>query len=100
MGIFNFSFFGSGEHRVFNYRPRYYDPEKEALKEKFGEVDGSKDKQSYTPGMYVRGSLRNGHYQKTRGASKVQKILGFVSLILAFVVIYLIAKYYPLMFVR
>ena len=98
MGIFNFSFFGSGEYRVFNYRPRYYDPEKEALKQKFGDVDGSNDKKSYTPGMYIKGSLRNGRYQKTRGANKVQKILGFVSLILAFVVIYLIAKYYSLLF--
>ena len=99
MGIFNFSFFGSGEYRVFNYRPRYYDPEKEALKQKFGDVDGSNEKKAYTPGMYIKGSLRNGRYQKTRGANKIQKILGFVSLILAFVVIYLIAKYYPLLFV-
>ena len=39
---FNFGFFGTPEHRVFHYRPRYYDEEKEALKEKFGHVDGSK----------------------------------------------------------
>ena len=30
MAIFNW--FGESEHRVFNYKPRYYDPEKEALK--------------------------------------------------------------------
>ena len=29
---FNFGFFGTPEHRVFKYRPRYYDEEKEALK--------------------------------------------------------------------
>ena len=29
MAIFNFGFFGSQEHRVFNYKPRYYDPEEE-----------------------------------------------------------------------
>ena len=39
---FNFNFFGTPEHRVFRYRPRYYDEEKEALKEKFGHVDGSR----------------------------------------------------------
>ena len=44
---FNFSFFGSQEHRVFNYKPRYYDPEKEALKEKFGHVDGTLEKEEY-----------------------------------------------------
>ncbi len=97
MGIFNFSFFGSQEHRVFNYRPRYYDPEKEALKEKFGAVDGSREK-NYAPGSYIRGSLRNGNYSKTRGANRTQKIIGMVSLILAFVIAVLIAKYYSLLF--
>ena len=99
MGIFNFGFFGSQEHRVFNYRPRYYDPEKEALREKFGAVDGSDKGRKYVPGSYVRGSLRNGSYRKTREAGKVQKIIGLVSLILAFIIVYLLAKYYPLLFV-
>lgn len=92
---FNFGFFGTPEHRVFNYKPRYYDPEKEMLKEKFGKVDGSAEKE-YAPGSYIKGSFRDGNYQKTRGASRTQKIIGAVSLILLFVVIYLIAKYYPL----
>lgn len=99
MGMFNFGFFGKQEHRVFNYRPRYYDPEKEALKEKFGAVDGSREKSGYAPGTYIKGSMRNGNYQKTRGTGKAQRIIGIVTLILAFVVIYLIAKYYPLLFV-
>lgn len=96
MGLFNFGFFGTQEHRVFNYRPRYYDEEKEALKEKFGAVDGTREK-NYAPGSYIRGSLRNGNYSKTRGANKVQRVIGAVTLILAFVVIYLIAKYYQLL---
>ena len=25
--LFNFGFFGNQPHRVFNYKPRYYDPE-------------------------------------------------------------------------
>lgn len=32
MAGFNFGFFGNQEHRVFNYKPRYYDPEEEALR--------------------------------------------------------------------
>ena len=97
MGIFNFGFFGTQEHRVFNYRPRYYDEEKDALKQKFGAVDGSREN-NYVPGAYIKGSLRNGNYSKTRGSSKAQRIIGMVTLILAFVVIYLIAKYYSLLF--
>lgn len=91
---FNFGFFGTPEHRVFNYKPRYYDPEKEALKEKFGHVDGTK-KEKYTPGSYISGSFRDGNYQKQRGASSAQKIIGAIALILLFVVIIFIAKLWP-----
>ena len=94
---FNFGFFGTTEHRVFNYKPRYYDPEKEALKQKFGHVDGSKSGDNYTPGAYIKGSLRNGHYQKTRRASKAQKIIGLVGLVLFFVVLIYMTKYYSLL---
>ena len=34
MGYFNF--FGDNEHRVFNYKPIYYDPQEEERKRKFG----------------------------------------------------------------
>ena len=36
----SFGCFGDNEHRVFTYKPRYYDPEKEELKRSFGAVDG------------------------------------------------------------
>ena len=96
MAIFNW--FGESEHRVFNYKPRYYDPEKEALKKKFGDVDGSKEKEPYTPGSYVRGSFRNGNYSKERGHSnKAQNIIGIIGLILVAVVLVYIAKFYTLL---
>ena len=41
MGLFNF--FGDNEHRVFNYKPMYYDKDAEERKRKFGAVDGSAD---------------------------------------------------------
>lgn len=94
---FNFSFFGTQEHRVFNYKPRYYDPEKEALKEKFGHVDGSDKKEPYTPGSYIKGSFRDGNYQRTRQVNKGQKIIGMIGLILFFVVLVFIAKYFSLL---
>ncbi|MCX4334180.1 MAG: hypothetical protein OSJ55_04780 [Bacteroidales bacterium] len=94
---FNFGFFGSSEHRVFNYKPRYYNEEKEALKDKFGHVDGTKEKEPYTPGSYIKGSLRDGNYQRTRGANKAQKIIGMVGLLVFFAVLILIAKFYSLL---
>ena len=39
MGLFNF--FGENEHRVFNYKPIYYDPEEKTFSEK-EEKDGRK----------------------------------------------------------
>ena len=84
---FNFGFFGSQEHRVFDYKPRYYDPEKEALKEKFGHVDGRKEKEPYSPGAHLQGSFRSGHYQKTRKMNRTQSIIGAVGLVLFFVVL-------------
>lgn len=96
---FNFGFFGSNEHRVFNYKPRYYDPEKEALKEKFGAVDGSNEKKdgNYVPGSYLKGSFREGNYQKTRQVGRMQKIIGMVTLVLIFVVLILISRLYGLL---
>lgn len=102
---FNFSFFGDSEHRVFNYKPRYYDPEKEARRRMFGNVDGSNEKASkegekYVPGKYIYGSLRDGNYQVTRSpkSSKAQKIIGLIGLLLFFVIMYLIAKFYSSLF--
>lgn len=93
----NFGFFGTQEHRVFNYKPRYYDPEKEALKEKFGHVDGSWEKETYSPGSYIKGSLRSGNYQKTRESNKAQKIIGIVAMVMFFIVLILITKFYSLL---
>ncbi len=96
MGIFNW--FGESQHRVFNYKPRYYDPEKEALKKKFGHVDGSQEKDDYTPGSYLKGAFRNGNYSKEKGhATKAQNIIGIVGLILIAVVLIYITKFYALL---
>ena len=59
MGMF--SFFGESEHRVFNYKPIYYDPEEEKRKQMFGAVDGTADKEkakgTYVPGSYIKGCV-------------------------------------------
>lgn len=100
---FNFNFFGETEHRVFNYKPRYYDPEKEERRRFFGDHgedkagdDGSPAEDAYTPGKYLSGSFRDGNYQRLRTSSstKAQKIIGIVGLILFFVILYFIARFY------
>ena len=40
-----FGWFGEQEHRVFNYKPIYYDPEKEERRQMFGKVDGSLERE-------------------------------------------------------
>ena len=104
MGIFNM--FGDQEHRVFDYKPIYYDKEKDELHKMFGTADGSKDKETeqqkekgtYVPGTYLQGSFRDGNYQRTRSSSgRASNIIGIVGLVLIFVVLYYIAKFYTIL---
>ena len=98
MGMF--SFFGDQEHKVFDYKPIYYDKDEEERKRMFGHVDGSapKDGEGYVPGSYIKGSWRDGNYRKARSASgKVSNIIGLVALLLIVAVLLLIAKFYSLL---
>jgi len=98
MALFNFNFFGDTEHRVFNYRPRYYDPEKEERRRIFGDVDGSNEKSDSAPGSSIRGAFRNGNYQRTRSsATRIQSIIGIISLLLLAVAMIYITKFYSLL---
>lgn len=100
MGLFNF--FGENEHRVFNYKPIYYDPEEEKRKQMFGAVDGTlkkeKEKGTYVPGSYIKGSLRDGAYSRTRShMGKTSTIIGIISLLLIVAVLFFIAKFYSML---
>lgn len=100
MAIFNW--FGESEHRVFNYKPRYYDPQEEERRKMFGKVDGTYEKQkqegTYAPGSYIKGSFRDGHYSRTRShQNKAQTIIGIVGLLLVVIVLLYIAKFYTLL---
>ena len=90
---FSFNFFGKTEIRKFNYRPRFYDPEEEARKEKFG--DHAAPKKEYVPGQLVRGSLRDGNYKETKDVTKNQRFLGVVTMILLLAVVFALFKYFP-----
>ena len=96
-----FNFFGDNEHRVFNYKPIYFDPEEEKRRRMFGAVDGSEGKEkkegTYVPGSYIKGSMRDGAYKQTREhMKKVQTIIGIVALILIAAILVMIAKFYTL----
>jgi len=98
--LFNFGFFGNQEHRVFNYKPRYYDPEEEKRRQLFGDVDGSNDahKEGYTPGSSLRGAFRNGNYQKTRSSmSTAHTIITLVTLVLIVTVLIYMAKFFEML---
>lgn len=93
---FNFSFFGKQEVRRFNYRPRFYDPEVEERRKKYGDYTKPKE-ESYAPGKHLKGSLRDGNYSRTYDMSKNQKVIGVITTILLFAVIYLIFNYFPIL---
>ena len=100
MGLFNF--FGDDEHRVFNYKPMYYDKEKEESMRKFKAVDGSLGKkdgdETYVPGSYLHGAFRDGGYQQTRNRMKnVHAVIGIITMLLVFAVLYFIAKFYSML---
>lgn len=100
MGMFNW--FGEQEHNTFDYKPIYYDKEKEELKKKFGQVDGSLDKEAkekpYVPGSYIKGALRDGNYQKSvRAGNRAQNIIGLVGLVLVIIALMYIAKFFTIL---
>ena len=102
MAGFNFGFFGSQEHRVFNYKPRYYDSEEEERKRLFGDVDGSNEKAKqdgkYVPGSSIRGAWRDGNYKRMRSTqTRAQVIIGLVTMLLVAAVLIYITKFYALL---
>lgn len=109
---FRFNLFSTPQkHRVFNYQPVFYDPQKERFKEKLKktaalrELDeirqGAVPEQSkdYVPGSIVSGSFRDGAYRKTKSEGSILiKIFKWVMLIALAGFIYYFAKYFIIMF--
>ena len=93
---FSFKFFGTQEVRKFNYRPRFYDPETEERRRKYGDFTKQKSEE-YVPGQHIKGSLRDENYKRTREVSRNQKTIGMVTMLLLFAVVYLIYKYFPVL---
>ena len=100
MGL-NFSFFKTPTHRVFNYQPRHYDPRKEKMQERYDEAAKAKadeegrewTNERYFPGRNIRGKIRDSKKRKHAMDAKTRRIVGGISLLLLFVVLYYFAQY-------
>lgn len=95
-----FNFFGEGEHRVFRYRPRYYNEEKQNLYQHFGddkaEQNAEGSDEEYVPGSIIKKSMAEGPERKSHMPT-INKYLGIISLILIAVMLFYIAKFWTLL---
>jgi len=97
------SFFKVPQHRVFNYQPLYYDPEKERREQRKKELGLSDDDEvegaSYTTGSLIRsGGMRMRHSQFTQKMEsqkkKSQLILIGLIIGLSIVAYYMVRDYW------
>lgn len=75
MGIF----FKTPKHRVFEYKPLYYDPRKEALDEKI-ENQRKRDAGEYVPGDHVRRGFNRIRFDSKR-SSGTSPVVRFITII-------------------
>lgn len=96
-----FAFFKVPQHRVFDYKPRFYDPEKERREQRRRELgledDDLNDDGEYKPGSIIRNSgMKVRHESFSQKMSKQKRQSRFFVLIfivlLSFVVYYLLCK--------
>ncbi len=91
------SFFKTQPHRVFTYKPRFWNPQKEEFEERVkrarekyqGTKEGEDGKSGYVPGASIRGSFTK-HYEVSRRYPGRQKLIRAVIIIaIAFILIML-----------
>lgn len=109
---FRFNLFSTPQHhRVFNYQPVFYDPEKERRKEKLKKVAAERElkeieegkipepDKDYVPGSLIYGSLRDGAYQKTKSeGNALVRLAKYAMFVALAVLLYLFAKYFAYLF--
>lgn len=99
MAIFNF--FGSGEHKVFDHKPIYYDAKKEERRRMFGAVDGSDKSEGYVPGSTVRGSIHKESDRKQRSPMKTaQTVIKIVTIVLVVLMFWFFLKIFPYFYAK
>ena len=109
---FRFNLFSTPQHhRVFNYRPAYYDPEKERFKERLKKISAERDikaleegkphkaDKDYVPGSIIQGSLRDGAYYPTKSeGGTLVRLAKYAMYIVLGIFLYVFAKYFAYMF--
>lgn len=109
MGMLNF--FNTPEHKVFTFKPRYYDPEKEKIEQARARmrmeenIDGTEasaaEKREYKPGEYIRGSFSRPFFEQKKSDTSTKGLRGVIwvfSLLLAILIVYLLFdKFMPLL---
>lgn len=110
---FRFNLFSTPQHhRVFNYQPVFYDPEKERRKERLKKVAAERElkeieegktpepDKDYVPGSLIYGSLRDGAYQKTKSEGNFMIRLAKYAMFIALAcLLYFFAKYFAYLFI-
>lgn len=107
------TFFCTPAPRVYSYKPRYYDPEKEKLQElyrKYGYTEDGKKKaeeeagatavrkHKYIPGVAIHGAMqRNIENQRRESNPKIKAIITVVSILLAILVVYYLCGFFELL---
>ncbi len=82
-------FFKTPKHLVFDYKPRYYDPRKEALDKKIEEAE-KRNAGEYVPGDNIRKGFKRIRFENKRSkgqsaALRFITIIGFVLIFIALV---------------
>lgn len=91
-------FFSQRKPKAFDYKPRYYDPEKERRDQRRRELcgpDAQAPQQEYKPGMYVRNHVRDNRMYRI---SKDRDRRRNSSLRLAVILVLLVALAYLMFF--
>ncbi len=97
---FRLTFFKIPEHRVYSYKPRYYDEVKERIQEA-EEKYHPKEPGKYIPGLGIREAYRKGTVEgrkRQAGGTRINGFILFATLILLFIAAYYLAKLFEPLF--
>lgn len=92
------------KHRYFNYQPLYYDEKKERMEQRlkeFGKTDDTEVKDdTYYPGKYLRGKMRDNVYEHRRSSMKpsLSRLLKISLFLIVMVLAYIFADRLLLLF--
>ena len=94
-----FAFFKEPSHKVFNYKPRFYDPAKEELERKIDEAE-RQSRGEYVPGAAIRGSFQRMRMEskRSRAVSPAKRILTLITIAIILLALFYFSEYMGLFF--